>query len=63
MKNIIEYKEDLGASFIVVSKIRELHMGFGELAITFDNGDKRILATEDPESSLKALLTAIENQS
>ncbi|MDD4276724.1 MAG: hypothetical protein PHT37_02395 [Candidatus Cloacimonetes bacterium] len=62
MKNIIEYKEDLGSSFIVVSKIRELHRGFGELVITFDNGDKRIIATEDPDTALKALLTAIENQ-
>ncbi|MCB5270840.1 MAG: hypothetical protein LHW56_03235 [Candidatus Cloacimonetes bacterium] len=62
MKHIIEYKEDLGASYIVVSKIRELHMGFGELAVTFDNGDKRILSTDDPNATLQALLAAIENQ-
>ncbi|MCB5262767.1 MAG: hypothetical protein LHW64_04940 [Candidatus Cloacimonetes bacterium] len=63
MKNIFEYKEDLGTSYIVLAKIRELHMSFGELAITFDNGEKRVLSVQDPESVLKAMLEAIENQS
>lgn len=61
MKNIFEYKdEDLGYGYIVVSKIRELHFSFGELAVTFDNGDKRLIAVEDRENALKALLAAIE---
>lgn len=62
MENIVELKEDLGTSYIVVSKIRELHMSFGEMAITYDNGDKRVLSVEDPESALKAIIAAIESQ-
>ncbi len=61
MKNVFEYKDEhLGYSYIILSKIRELHFSFGELAITFDNGEKRLISVKEPEVALKAMLAAIE---
>lgn len=62
MKKLFEYKDEhLGKSYIAISKIRELTKTLGELVITFDNGDKRVLSVEDPDSTLRAMLLAIEN--
>ncbi len=61
MNNVFEYKdESLGTCYIVVSKIRELHMSFGELAITFDGGEKKVISVDDPDGALRDLLAAIE---
>ncbi|MCB5251810.1 MAG: hypothetical protein RBR69_04550 [Candidatus Cloacimonadaceae bacterium] len=62
MNKIVKVKDDLGTGYIVVSKIRELHLSFGELSITYDNGDKRVLSAQDPESTLKDIIVAIESQ-
>lgn len=51
----------LGKSYIVISKVRELTKTLGELVITFDNGDKRVLSVENADSTLRALILAIEN--
>lgn len=62
MKKVFEYKDEhLGKSYIVISKIREIHKTFSDLVITFDNGDKRVLSVEDPLDTLKALIQALEN--
>jgi hypothetical protein len=61
MPKIFKYKDqDLGARYMVVSKIREISKTFGELVVTFDNGDKSVISSENPEETLKALLDAIE---
>ncbi|MDD4100207.1 MAG: hypothetical protein PHT47_03880 [Candidatus Cloacimonetes bacterium] len=61
MKRVFEYHDEhLGKSYIVIDKIRELRKTLGELVITFDNGEKRVLSVEDPNATLKALVDAIE---
>ncbi|MDD3535316.1 MAG: hypothetical protein PHC50_04130 [Candidatus Cloacimonetes bacterium] len=61
MKKVFEYKDEhLGKSYIVISKIREIHKTFSDLVITFDNGDKRVLSVEEPMGTLKALIAALE---
>lgn len=62
MKRIFEYQDtQLGKSYIAVSKLRELTKTLGELVITFDNGDTRVLDVSDVDSTLQALILAIEN--
>ena len=48
MKAIFTYDdEQLGKSYIVIPKIREISRVLGNVVITFDNGDKRTLAVDD----------------
>ncbi|MCB5295753.1 MAG: hypothetical protein RBQ67_05510 [Candidatus Cloacimonadaceae bacterium] len=57
---IFEYKDEhLGKSYIVISKIRELTKALGEIVITFDNGDKRVVSVDNPDETLAALLKAL----
>ena len=57
---VFEYKDEhLGKSYIVISKIRELTKALGELVITFDNGDKRVISVENPNDTLNMLLDAL----
>ncbi|MCK9556961.1 MAG: hypothetical protein PHQ78_03505 [Candidatus Cloacimonetes bacterium] len=57
---IFEYKDEhLGRNYIVISKIREVTKALGEIVITFDNGDKRVLSVENPDATLTKLLDAL----
>ncbi len=61
MQSVFEYKDqELGKRYIVVSKIRELQMTLGELVITFDNGDQRMISVDNPREILDQLLEAIK---
>nr|MDK2851365.1 hypothetical protein [Candidatus Cloacimonadota bacterium] len=61
MSSIFKYNDqDLGTKYIVVSKIREISKTFGELVVTFDNGDKSFISVENPEETLKDLIEAIK---
>jgi len=61
MPKVFSYKDqDLGTRYIVISKIREISKTFGELVITFDNGDKHVISVEDPAATLKELVSEIE---
>ena len=62
MKAIFTYEDEhLGKSYIVIPKIREIAKALGNLVITFDNGDKRTLAVDDPNATIKEMLEVIEN--
>jgi len=61
MKAIFTYDdEQLGKSYIVIPKIRELSRVLGNVVLTFDNGDKRTLAVDDTQSAIRQMLDAIE---
>ena len=62
MKNLYEYNDEhLGKCYIVIPKIREISKALGNVVITFDNGDKRSLMVDDPNSVIAALLEALES--
>jgi len=62
MKAIFTYDDEhLGKSYIVIPKIREISKVLGSVVITFDNGDKRTLAVDDPNAAIQQMLEAIEN--
>ncbi|HOD59378.1 MAG: hypothetical protein WC179_00220 [Candidatus Cloacimonadaceae bacterium] len=62
MKAIYTYDDEhLGKSYIVIPKIREISKVLGSVVITFDNGDKRTLAVDDPNAAIQQMLEAIEN--
>lgn len=62
MKAIYTYNDEhLGKSYIVIPKIREISKVLGSVVITFDNGDKRTLAVDDPNAAIQQMLEAIEN--
>jgi len=59
---IFEYKDEhLGKSYIVISKIREVTKALGEIVITFDNGDKRVISVENPDETLNLLIDALNS--
>ncbi|HPB43051.1 MAG TPA: hypothetical protein PLI58_06700 [Candidatus Syntrophosphaera sp.] len=61
MKAIFTYDdEQLGKSYIVIPKIREISRVLGNVVITFDNGDKRTLAVDDTQTAIQQMLEAIE---
>lgn len=61
MKAVFTYDdEQLGKSYIVISKIREISRVLGTVVVTFDNGDKRTLAVDDTQSAIQQMLDAIE---
>ena len=61
MKSIYTYDdEQLGKSYIVISKIREISRVLGNVVLTFDNGDKRTLAVDDTQAVIQQMLDAIE---
>lgn len=60
MPKVFEYQDqELGSSYIVVSKIREISKPLGEIILTFDNGDTRVLSVANPDETLAKLLQAI----
>ena len=62
MKAMYTYDDEhLGKSYIVIPKIREISKVLGSVVITFDNGDKRTLAVDDPNAAIQQMLEAIEN--
>ncbi|HQF82516.1 MAG TPA: hypothetical protein PK707_06645 [Candidatus Syntrophosphaera thermopropionivorans] len=62
MKAIYTYDDEhMGKSYIVIPKIREISKVLGSVVITFDNGDKRTLAVDDPDAAIQQMLEAIEN--
>ncbi len=61
MKAIFTYDdEQLGKSYIVIPKIREISRVLGNVVLTFDNGDKRTLAVDDTQAAIRQMLDAIE---
>jgi hypothetical protein len=59
---IFEYKDEhLGKSYIVISKIREVTKALGEIVITFDNGDKRVISVENPDETLNLFIDALNS--
>lgn len=61
MKAIFTYDdEQLGKSYLVIPKIREISSVLGNVVVTFDNGDKRTLAVDDTQAAVQQMLDAIE---
>ncbi len=61
MKAIFTYDdEQLGKSYLVIPKIREISRVLGNVVVTFDNGDKRTLAVDDTQAAVQQMLNAIE---
>lgn len=61
MKAIFTYDdEQLGKSYLVIPKIREISRVLGNVVVTFDNGDKRTLAVDDTQAAVQQMLDAIE---
>ncbi len=61
MKAIFTYDdEQLGKSYLVIPKIREITRVLGNVVVTFDNGDKRTLAVDDTQAAVQQMLDAIE---
>ncbi|HNX38448.1 MAG TPA: hypothetical protein PKI15_08825 [Candidatus Cloacimonadota bacterium] len=61
MRSIFVYDDEhLGKSYLVIPKIREISKALGNVVITFDNGDKKTLALDDPNHAIEKMLTAIE---
>lgn len=61
MKAVFTYDdEQLGKSYIVIPKIREISKVLGNVVISFDNGDKRTLDVEDAQAAIQQMLDAIE---
>ena len=61
MKAIFTYDdEQLGKSYIVIPKIREISRVLGNVVLTFDNCDKRTLAVDDTQAAIRQMLEAIE---
>lgn len=62
MKAVFTYDdEQLGKSYIVIPKIREISKVLGNVVVTFDNGDKRTLDVDDAQTVIQLMLDVIEN--
>ena len=62
MKAIYCYDDEhLGKSYIVIPKIREISKALGNVVVTFDNGDKKTLAVDDPSAVIAQMLEVIES--
>ncbi|NLW19182.1 MAG: hypothetical protein GXY81_05780 [Candidatus Cloacimonetes bacterium] len=62
MKAVFTYDdEQLGKSYIVIPKIREISKVLGNVVVTFDNGDKRTLDVDDAQTVIQQMLDVIEN--
>ena len=60
-KSILTYNDvHIGKSYIVIPKIREAHTALGNVIITFDNGDRRILDVDDAAQTLTEIALALE---
>ena len=61
MKSIYVYEdENMGKTYIVIPKIREIHNALGNVVITFDNGDKRALEVDDAKATIEQMIAVIE---
>ncbi|MDD3051380.1 MAG: hypothetical protein PHR06_09560 [Candidatus Cloacimonetes bacterium] len=61
MSVILKVKDvQVGNLVIVLSKIREAHLGLGNVIIVYDNGDRRTIDTPDAKKTLKEITEAIE---
>ena len=61
MKAVFTYDdEQLGKSYIVIPKIREISKVLGNVVVTFDNGDKRTLDVDDAQTVIQLMLDVIE---
>ncbi len=61
MKAVFTYDdEQLGKSYIVIPKIREISKVLGNVVVTFDNGDKRTLDVDDAQTVIQQMLDVIE---
>ncbi len=61
MKAIFTYDDEhLGKSYLVIPKIREISKALGNVVVTFDNGDKKTLAVDDPNQVIETMLGVIE---
>ena len=61
MESILTYQDKLlGNVYIVIPKIREIAKGLGSVTITFDNGDKRNIDSDNPDELMKEIAEKIE---
>ncbi len=61
MKTIFTFKDEhLGSYYVVIPKIREISKGLGSVVITYDNGDKRNIESNETEKLMLELVKAIE---
>jgi hypothetical protein len=61
MKSIITVKDtSIGKIFVVVSKIRDVHKAFGNVIISFDNGDKITINSDNSDELINDILKSIE---
>lgn len=61
MKAVFVYDDEhLGKSYLVIPKIREIAKALGNVVVTFDNGDKKTLAVDDPDAVTQQMLSVIE---
>ena len=51
----------MGKSYLVIPKIREIAKALGNVVITFDNGDKKTLAVDEPDAVIKLMLNVINH--
>ena len=61
MKAVFVYDDEhLGKSYLVIPKIREIAKALGNVVVTFDNGDKKTLAVDEPDAVIQQMLSVIE---
>ena len=62
MESIITIKDNLlGTVYIVIPKIREIAKGLGSVTITYDNGDKRNIESNNPDELMSEIAEQVEN--
>ncbi|MCB5250106.1 MAG: hypothetical protein RBS16_00930 [Candidatus Cloacimonadales bacterium] len=62
MNPLFSFKDShLGEVYIVIPKIREVSRGLGSIIITFDNGEKRKVDTNNQTELLGQITEAINN--
>lgn len=61
MRAIIKFQDsEVGDITIVLPKIRDYHKSFSSVVITYDNGDRRSIESNDLNAIVKQLDEAIE---
>lgn len=62
MKSIIKVNDSsIGKIYVVVPKIRDVHKAFGNVVISFDNGEKITINADDSDKLIKEITTSIED--
>ncbi len=62
MKSIIVVKDtSIGKIYVVVPKIRDVHKAFGNVIISFDNGEKLTVSVNDSDKLIDEILQSVED--